>query len=115
MKKAMILIILLAAFIVCSCEEVVTYGINVVNSNTFSVKVDVSTSSATPSNTITLAANGSSHVFSGLEGGAYYLHITPDPGALGAPIATKLTMKVFIDDTWVIYNDGTNYKIYNRP
>ena len=114
MKKFLIAAVLLASFIVCSCEDEPTYDIKVVNSCGFPIKVFIA---AANYSWIDLPPSGS-YTFSGFESGDYTLRATA-PNTTGVPSSAMddyyLSMRIFTDDTWTIsWSNAEKYKVTYR-
>ena len=115
MRKIAGLAVLFVLFIVCSCDDTFTYDICVVNSCTWPIRVNITTST-TNSTWIDIPIDGS-YTFSGYDNGDYYIYVTSADGS-GAPANSTnryTNMRIFTDDTWTISWDSTDgYIIHYR-
>ena len=114
MKKLFVLVIVFLSFMVFSCDDTITYTINVVNNCPWLIKVNI-TSASSNSTWFDIPKEGS-HAFSGYENGGFYIYITnPDPEALDKSTDQYAEVRVIGDDTWTVtFEEGRGYAIRLR-
>jgi len=115
MRKIFILSILLVSFIVFSCDDTVTFDIQVKNDCDWPIKANIS-SSQSNSTWYTIPAGGS-YSFTGFENGSYFIHATSSENFADARSNNNyLQIKIFTDDTWTISWDYSRsaYAVHYR-
>ena len=110
MKKLLIFTVLFISVVLCSCDFFLDYNyyneVSVENRCGFRIEVNVTQSSSRPSAYVSLS-DGWRQVFTKLDSGHYYLHITR-PG--GSYYSTVYPIRIRSDENYIVKWDPWDYE-----